>query len=76
MGQFMFIDIYAATRHWVSYFAINARFVDENKKTISQALGVKEYTLLFDEHTSGSDKTTVHSTYLSQCMILSHVALC
>lgn len=31
-GYFMFIIMDAATRHRANYIAINARFVDENKK--------------------------------------------
>ena len=41
-GRFMFIKMDAATRHRVNYFVINARFVDENKKMVTQTLGVKD----------------------------------
>ena len=41
-GRFMYIKMDGTTRHRVNYFAINARFVDANKKMVTQTLGVKD----------------------------------
>ncbi|GFG29456.1 hypothetical protein Cfor_08213, partial [Coptotermes formosanus] len=41
-GRFVFLKMDACTRHRVNYFAINVRFVDENNKTITRTLGLKD----------------------------------
>ncbi|KAL8203028.1 UNVERIFIED_CONTAM: hypothetical protein K2H54_036077 [Gekko kuhli] len=41
-GCFVFLKMDACTRHRVNYFAINVRFVDENNKTITRTLGLKD----------------------------------
>ncbi|KAM5125247.1 LOW QUALITY PROTEIN: uncharacterized protein ACMZJ9_022334 [Mantella aurantiaca] len=41
-GRFVFLKMDACTRHRINYFAINVRFVDENNKTITRTLGLKD----------------------------------
>ncbi|KAM5158321.1 LOW QUALITY PROTEIN: uncharacterized protein ACMZJ9_009610 [Mantella aurantiaca] len=41
-GRFVFLKFDACTRHRINYFAINVRFVDENNKTITRTLGLKD----------------------------------
>jgi len=41
-GRYMHLKMGAATRHRVNYFAINARFVDDDGKNITRTLAVKD----------------------------------